>query len=137
MSKEHGKLLSLADIEGKISPHQGQVKGGLRMRAAALEFVTDTEALAEYFGGKVESAGLREDWAVSKELFPGVIIHFVFFKADAEFPSRLQALYSGEKIRLIHGDELATMTVSLVNQLLRYVREANPDKKLPEVCYRV
>jgi hypothetical protein len=29
------KLLSLADIEGKVSPHQMQVKGALKMRAAA------------------------------------------------------------------------------------------------------
>lgn len=137
MSKEHGKLLSLADIEGKISPHQGQVKGGLRVRAAALEHVTDPAALAEYCGCVVESVGLKEDWAVRKELFPGVVVHFVFYKADDEFPSRLLALYSGERIRMIHGDELATITVSLANQLLRYVREANPQKKLPEVCYRV
>jgi hypothetical protein len=113
------------------------VKGGLKMRAAALEYVTDTAALAEYFGGFVEKVGIGEDWAVAKELFPGVIIHFVFNRADTEFPARLQALYSGERIKLIHGDELATMTISLANQLLRYVREKNPDKKLPEVCYKV
>jgi hypothetical protein len=107
------------------------------MRAAALDLVVDAAALAEYVGGKLESVGLKEDWAISKELFPGVIIHFVFFRADEEFPARLQALYSGEKIRLIHGDELATMTVSLANQLVRYVRESNTGRKLPEVCYRV
>lgn len=93
--------------------------------------------LAGYFGGMVDRVGLGEDWAVAKELFPGVIIHFIFNRADSEFPARLQALYSGEKIRMLHGDELATMTISLANQLLRYVREKNPDKKLPEVCYKV
>ena len=107
------------------------------MRAAALEYVTNTAALAEYFGGFVEKVGAGEDWAVAKELFPGVIIHFIFNRADTEFPARLQALYSGEKVKLVHGDELATMTISLANHLLRYVRENNPDKKLPEVCYKV
>jgi hypothetical protein len=38
---------------------------------------------------------------------------------------------------MIKGDELATVTVSLANQLLRYVREANPGVKLPEVYYKV
>jgi len=99
--------------------------------------VTDAAGLAEYLGGFVEKVGIGEDWAVAKELFPGVIIHFAFNHADPEFPARLQAFYSGKKIKLIHGDELATMTVSLANQLLRYVREENPDKKLPEVCYKV
>jgi hypothetical protein len=130
-------LLSFTEIEGKISPHQGHVKGGLKIRAAALEYVTDTAALAEYLGGFVEKVGAGEDWAVAKELFPGVIIHFIFNRADTEFPARLQALYSGEKVKLVHGDELATMTISLANHLLRYVRENNPDKKLPEVCYKV
>lgn len=131
------KLLSLSDIEGKVSPHQMQVKGALRMRAAALEYVRDVQALADYTGGRVEAPGIGEDWALCKELYPGVTVHLVFNRADDEFPARLRALYSGDKIKIIKGDELATITISLANQLLRYVREANPGTKLPEVCYRV
>jgi hypothetical protein len=137
MEKTNIKLFNLAELEGKISPHQGQVKGGLRVRAAALEFVQDVEALARYLGGNVETLGIGEDWAVSKEFFPGAIVHFIFNKADDEYPAQFRALYSGERITTIHGDELATLTIYLSNQLLRYVRESNPDKKLPEVCYKV
>ncbi len=107
------------------------------MRASALEHANDIGALAQYLGGRVESLGLDEDWAVSKELYPGVTVHFAFNKADDEFPARLRALYSGEKVGMIKGDELATITISLANQLLRYVRESNPGVKLPEVCYKV
>jgi hypothetical protein len=131
------KLLSLADIEGKVSPHHLQVKGALRMRAAALEYVRDVQALADYAGGRVEAPGTGEDWALCKELYPGVIVHLVFNRADDEFPARLRALYSGDKIMMIKGEELAGVTISLANQLLRYVRETNPGIKLPEVCYRV
>ena len=131
------KLFSLADIEGKVSPHQMQVKGALKMRAAALEYVKDVKALADYIGGQVESPGTVGEWAVSKELYPGVDVHLVFNRADDEFPARLRALYSGDKIRVIKGDELAPITISLANQLLRYVRETNPGVKLPEVCYKV
>ena len=131
------KLLGLADIEGKVSPHQMQVKGALKMRAAALEYVKDVKALADYLGGRVEKPGIGEDWAVSKDLYPGVTVHFVYNLADEEFPARLRALYNGDTIRMIKGDELATITISLANQLLRYVREANPGVKLPEVCYKV
>ena len=131
------KLLSLADIEGKVSPHQMQVKGALRMRAAALEYVRDVQALADYTGGSVEATGIGEDWALCKELYPGVTVHIVFHRADDEFPARLRALYSGDKINMIKGEELATITISLANQLLRYVRETNTGIKLPEVCYRV
>jgi hypothetical protein len=131
------KLLGLADIEGKVSPHQLQVKGALKMRAAALAWVKDVRALADYMGGKVDVPGIGEDWAVFKELYPGVTVHFIFNRADDEFPARLRALYSGDKINMIKGDELATVTISLANQMLRYVREANPGVKLPEVCYKV
>jgi len=131
------KLLSLADIEGKVSPHQMQVKGALKMRAAALEYVRDVKALADYIGGRVEKPGIGEDWAVSKELYPGVAVHFAYNRADDEFPARLRALYSGAKIRMIKGDELAMITISMANQLLRFIREANPGVKLPEVCYKV
>jgi len=131
------KLLSLADIEGKVSPHQLQVKGALKMRAASLEYANDIEALAAYLGGRVEKLHIGENWAVSKELYPGVDVHFVYNRADDEFPARLRALYSGDKIRMIKGDELATITISIANQLLRSVRETNPDVKLPEVCYKV
>ena len=137
MNDKQGKLFSLTDIEGKISPHQGQVKGGLRVRAVALEYVKDIPALADYIGGRVEKLGIKEDWAVGKELYPGVIIHFAFFKADEEFPARFQALYSSERVGIIHGDELANITISLANQQVRYVRESNPGVKLPEVCYKV
>jgi len=137
MIDKNTRLLSLADIEGKISPHQLQVKGAMKMRADPLEYVKDVEALAAYLGGNVVKPGIGEDWAVSKEIFPGVSILFVFNRSDDEFPSRLRALYSGDKIRMIKGDELATLTISLANQLLRYVREANAGVKLPDICYRV
>jgi hypothetical protein len=137
MTEKNDRLLSLADIEGKTSPHQLQVKGALKMRAAPLEYVKDVEALAAFLGGRLERPNIGEDWAVSKEVFPGVHVCFVFNGSDDEFPARLRALYSGDKIRMIKGDELATITVSLANQLLRYVREANPGVKLPDVCYRV
>ena len=130
-------LFSLADIEGKVSPHQMQVKGALRMRAAALEYVRDVKALVDYMGGRVEEPGIGEDWAVCKEIYPGVTVHFVFNRADDEFPARLRTLYGGDKIKMIKGDELATITISIANQLLRYVREANPGVKLPGVCFKV
>jgi len=137
MLEKDNRLFSLADIEGKTSPHQLQVKGALKVRAAPLDYVADVEALAAFIGGRQEGPGIGEDWAVSKEVFPGVSVLLIFNRSDDEFPARLRSLYSGDKIRMIKGDELANITVSLANQVLRYVREANPGIKLPEVCYRV
>lgn len=137
MKRNSNKLYSLADLEGKVSPHQMQVRGALKQRAAALAWVKDVDALAAYIGGRAEEPAGGGDWAVSKELYPGVVIHFIFSKGDSEFPPVLRALYGGAKIETVKGEELATVTISAANQILRFVRESNPGVKLPEVCYRV
>jgi hypothetical protein len=137
MQKDGNKLFGLAELEGKVSPHQLQVKGALKMRAAALAWVKDVAALAKYIGGSVEEPVGGGNWAVSKEIYPGVVIHFVFTAGDSEFPASLRALYGGDKIGTVKGDELATVTISAANQLLRFVRESNPGVQLPAVCYKV
>lgn len=137
MHKDDGKLFSLADLEGKISPHQMQVRGALKMRAAALSYVRDVEALSNYIGGSVERPAGGGDWAVSKEIYPGLAIHFIFTEGHGEFAATLRALYSGVKVRSVKGEELAAITISAANQMLRFVRESNEGIKLPEVCYRV
>ena len=130
-------MFSLADLEGKVSPHQLQVKGALRMRAVALAYVKDVNALAAYIGGSAEEPVAGGDWAVNKEMYPGVVIHFVFTAGDSEFPDSLRALYGGDRIGTVQGDELATITISAANQFLRFVRESNPGVQLPAVCYKV
>jgi hypothetical protein len=137
MSEKKRKLISLKEIEGAISPHQGQVERALKVRQQALEYVVDVSQLADFIGGKVESLGLKEDWAISKEIFPGVIVFFLYNRADDEFPGNLRVLFSGDRIHLLSGEDLAGIVIAYVTHMLRYVRESNPDKKLPEVCYRL
>ena len=131
------ELISLREIEGAVSPHQRQVEMALESRKEALEHVADVSRLAEFMGGRVESLGLGEDWAVSKQIFPGVEVFFVFNRADEEFPSSLRFLYSGDRLKLMRGEDLAGFTILFVSHMLRYIRETNPGKSLPEVCYRV
>jgi len=131
------ELISLREIEGAVSPHQRQVEMALKSRKEALEHVADVSRLAEFMGGRVESLGLGEDWAVSKQIFPGVEVFFVFNRADEEFPSSLRFLYSGDRLKLMRGEDLAGFTIFFVSHMLRYVRETIQDSDLPEVCSRV
>ncbi len=137
MTAKKSQLLNLREVEGKTSPHQGQLDRALRVRAEALSFVDDVAALASFMGAKVEVRGCRGEWCIVKEIFPGVKIHFVFYRADEEFPARLKALFSGNRLKLMSGEDLVSLMIPIVSHMLRYVREANSDKKLPEVCYRV
>ncbi len=137
MGLKDRELISLREIEGAVSPHQKQIDRALEAKKEALAYITDVFGLAEFIGGKVESLGMGEDWAISKEIFPGVQIFFIYNRADEELPSNLKVLFSGSRIRLIKGEDLAGITIVYVSHMLRYVRESNPDKKLPEICYRV
>ena len=137
MSKKKRKLVSLREIEGKISPHQAQVERALNLRVEALNFVQNAEALAEFIGGRKETTAHGEDWIVSKDIFPEVTAFFVFRKSDDEFPASLKVLFSGERLDLMSGEDLAGIVIPIVSHMLRYVRLENKDKKLPEVCYRV
>ena len=137
MGLKDKKLVSLQEIEGAISPHTKQVGMALKARKEALEYVADVSGLAEFIGGKVESLGIGEDWAISKEIFPGVQVFFIFNRADDEFPCNLRVLFSGDRIKLMRGEDLAGFVILYVIHMLRYVRDSNPGKSLPEVCYRV
>ena len=137
MGLKDKKLIGLQEIEGAVSPHQKQIDRALKARKEALEYVADVAKLADFIGGRVESLGVGEDWAISKEIFPGVQVFFVFNRADDEFPSNVKVLFSGDRIKLMKGEDLAGFVIFYVIHMLRYVKESNPGKSLPEVCYRV
>ena len=137
MGLKDKKLIGLQEIEGAVSPHQKQIDMALKTRTEALEYVADVSKLADFIGGKVESLGMGEDWAISKEIFPGVQAFFVFNRADDEFPSNVKVLFSGDRIKLMKGEDLAGFVIFYVIHMLRYVKESNPGRSLPEVCYRV
>ncbi len=135
MGLKDKKLLSLKEIDGPLTPHDAFVKREVEVRKEALAHVSDVPAMARYLGGEAETLGISEDWAVRKDFFPGVEIHFIYTRADEEFPSSLRILYSGENIRKVKGEDLVELTVAGLNHMLRYVRETveNP----PEICNRV
>lgn len=130
-------LVGLPEVEGAVSFHQRQIDKALKPRLKALEYVAEATRLAEYLGGRVESLGLREDWAIAKPIFPGVEIFFVFNRANGQTPSNLKVLYSGDRIKTMKGDDLARMAMVCINQMLRFVRDTNPGKHLPDICDKV
>ena len=135
MGLKDKNLISLKEIDGPQAPHDAFLKRMVDLRKDALAYVDDVAKLAEYVGGEAESLGLREDWALRKEAFPGVEIHFVFNKADDEFPASLRVLFSGRRIRSVSGEDLIELTVACLNHMLRYVKETVADP--PEICSKV
>jgi len=131
------KIISLREIEGPASPHQRQLEMALETRQEALELVNDISGLAEFIGGEKQVLGMGEDWVVSKDIYPGVTAFFIFNRADEELPGSLKVLFGGDNLKLVRGEELAGFAIFYVSHMLRYVKETNHDKIIPEVCYRV
>ena len=130
-------LIGLAEIEGAVSFHQREIDRALKPRLKALEYVAEASKLAEFIGGRVESLGLREDWTIAKSIFPGVEIFFVFNRANGETPPSFKVLYSGDRIKMMKGDDLARVALVCINQMLRFVKATNPGKHLPDICHKV
>ena len=114
------KFISLRDIEGIASPHQSQLEEGLKRQVKGLDHISDISGLAAFIGGEIEKPCLSEDWAISKEVFPDVNIHFIFNHADEEFPANLRVFYSGDKAKSAPADILAGITMCYVGYMVKY-----------------
>ena len=129
-------LISLRQIEGMATSHHDFVKREMERRIEALEYVDDLSGLAEYIGGEVEHSETGRGM-IKKEVFPGVNVHFIYEQGDEEFPSNIRVLYSGERVRSVPGEDLSHFALGYANHMLRYIREVNPGKELPQICHVV
>lgn len=128
------KFFTLKEIEGVISTHDIYLKHEISRRTEAFEYIDDIKKLAEYIGGEVCSLNIKCDWTIKKEFFPGVEAYFLYNHKDEEFPASLNVIFSGERVKNVKGDDLATLVISTINHILRYIKISNPDRNLPEIC---
>lgn len=127
-------FFTLKEIEGVIV-HDVYLKKEMARRAEAFEYLDEVEKVAEFIGGKrVVPPPIRCDWMVRKTFFPGVEVYFLYNRRDEEFPSSLQVLFSGERIKELKGDDLAVLAIATINHMIRYIKRSQPDRTLPEIC---
>lgn len=131
---EKKKFFTLKEIEGIASTHDAYLKHEISRRVEAFEYIESVEEVAEFIGGEVCNLNIKCDWAIKKEFFPEVEAYFLYNHADEEFPPSLSVIFSGERIKQVKGDDLATLVISTINHILRYIKIKNPDKNLPEIC---
>jgi hypothetical protein len=128
------KFLTLKEIEGVVSTHDVYLKHEIARRVEAFEYIEDVQEVAEYIGAEVCNLNIKCDWVIKKEFFPEVEAYFLYNRKDEEFPASLNVIFSGERVKDVKGDDLATLVISTINHILRYIKNKNPDKNLPEIC---
>ncbi|MBM4339108.1 MAG: DUF3786 domain-containing protein [Deltaproteobacteria bacterium] len=131
MDKE---FLTLKEIEGVVV-HDLYLKKEVARRAEIFEYLGDVEKMIQYIGGEqVATPPIRCDWMVKKVFYPGVEIYFLYNRKDEEFPSSMQVLFAGEKVRELKGDDLSVLAIATINHMIHYIRNTSSEKSLPEIC---
>jgi len=131
MDKE---FLTLKEIEGVVV-HDLYLKKEVARRSEPFEYLDDVRKMTQYIGGEwLASPPIRCDWMVKKVFYPGVEAYFLYQHKDEEFPSSMQVLFSGEKVRVLKGDDLSVLAIATINHMIHYIRYSSPEKSLPEIC---
>jgi hypothetical protein len=128
------KFMTLKEIEGVIV-HDIYLKKEVERRVDPFEYLDDLNKMVEYIGGElVKSPPIRCDWMLKKVFFPEVECYFLFNHKDNEFPGSMPVLFSGERVMEMKGDDLASLAITTINHMIRFIRHSQPGKSLPEIC---
>jgi hypothetical protein len=131
------KYLTLKEIEGVVV-HDVYLKKEVARRVEAFDYLDDVLKMAQFIGGeRVVPPPIRCDWMIKKVFFPGVECYILFNHKDDELPASMQVLFAGEEILELKGDDLASLVISTINHMIRYIKRCPPEKTLPEICYLV
>lgn len=126
--------MTLKEIEGVIV-HDIYLKKEVERRVDPFEYLDDLNKMVEYIGGElVKSPPIRCDWMLKKVFFPEVECYFLFNHKDNEFPGSMPVLFSGERVMEMKGDDLASLAITTINHMIRFIRHSQPGKSLPEIC---
>ncbi|MEJ2293469.1 MAG: hypothetical protein P8Y23_01725 [Candidatus Lokiarchaeota archaeon] len=84
-------------------------------------------------GANVQDLGMDEDWTVSIELFPKVIIHIAYTFYGDEFGDEIEAelkfYFSGDRSYWVPGEDTATYIDIVMNFIERLLKDKEPFEK--------
>ena len=87
----------------------------------------------ENLGGKVENIGFNEDWAITIEMFPDVIIHMAYSYFGDEFGDGIEAefkfYFSGAHVTWVPGEDSATYIDIVMDFIERLLKNEVPFEK--------
>ena len=86
--------------------------------------------ISEDIGGIIENIGFNEDWTITLEMFPEVIIHLVFTYFGDEFvdgvTAEFKCFFSGERVHIIPGEDSITYVDIIFNFMERMIQNREP-----------
>ncbi|MFX0019738.1 MAG: hypothetical protein ACFFAF_13535 [Candidatus Hermodarchaeota archaeon] len=127
--------ISEIDATGVRGPHEIELKN--ISNAKYHHFINiDQEKLLkivnEDLGAKIENLSLHEDWTITIEMFPEVIIHLLYSYFGDEFgdiEAEFKFLFSGEHANMVTGEDSATFIDIIIDFLERKIKGEEPFEK--------
>ncbi|MFX0143208.1 MAG: hypothetical protein ACFE9C_03955 [Candidatus Hodarchaeota archaeon] len=124
------------DATGVRGPHEKELEDISKMKYPLflnLDMGILKDIVYNKLGGKIENIGLSEDWTISIEMFPEVIIHLAYSYYGDEFGDAVEAefkfYFSGLRVSWVPGEDIATFIDIVMDFIERKIRGQEPFEK--------
>ena len=138
MDKQKLKLWTVGQIDatGVRGPHEVELENISKNKYSLfVDLKRDTleKAVIKELGGKFQDLGMDEDWTLSIELFPEVVIHISYTYYGNEFGDETEAeikfFFSGDHSYWVPGEDTATYIDIVIDFIERLLKEKEPFEK--------
>ncbi len=126
----------IEDVQSVSSPHEAELKElGKKWVSEFRDFgEKELDKFSRLIGAKKENLQIDEEWAITKEFFPGVNNHISYHYYGEEFKSvgeedQLRFLFSGERVQDVTGEDLVGLIEIKFRYIDRYLSEKTAPKK--------
>jgi hypothetical protein len=136
MSRKKYWTVGQIDATGVRGPHEKELED-ISLTKFPLFVNIDKRKLEKIvkddLGGKIENIGFSEDWTITIEMFPDVIIHMAFSYFGDEFGDGIEAefkfYFSGDRVTWVPGEDSATYVDIIMDLMERKIKKEEPFEK--------
>lgn len=138
MGKENIKLWTVGQIDatGVRGPHEVELENISKNKYPLfvnLDYNKLEKLIIKELGANFQDLGRDEDWTISIELFPEVVIHLSYTYYGDEFGDETEAeikfFFSGDRSFWVPGEDTATYIDIVMDFIERLLRDKEPFEK--------
>jgi len=132
MSQKKREFMTIGQIDatGIRGPHEKELEDIGKNKIDSfkdIEFDELNKIVKDDLGGVLENIGFNEDWTITIEMFPDVVIHIAYTYFGDEFGDGIEAefkfYFSGQKVSWVPGEDSATYIDIIMDFLERRIKE--------------
>ena len=133
MSRRKFWTIGQIDATGVRGPHEKELEDISNAKYplfTGINMIQLKQIVEENLGAKIENIGFNEDWTITIEIFPEVIIHMAYSYFGDEFGDDIEAefkfYFSGERATWVPGEDSATYINIVMDLIERKLKSKEP-----------